>query len=337
MSNIIPSSPVPSWTPPQAKIVSRVVIGIGGFIALALASFGVVKVAPTMIDATELLTTLLTNWIYLGGVVAVLGLVWFLVYETFRTGGSINKLFRMQWESMINKATWAIIEIDPLSPFYERQKEVRARKATLADASARIDGIIRRFDETGNRYMKESQKHEGEARGAQGRIADNPRMKVMFETSSQAFKKTREMAQEMYAMRDRLIPVQQRTYELVDAAEVIDKNLDLDIRIAREKWDARKAMEDVNNAGRAIFSASEKAELADKAQQLIDTKYSDQLGALDNLMRTTQPMLDSIDLERATASEELLTQWQRESAVLIEGPKTAAIQDMSGSYANLIR
>jgi len=337
MSLVPTSSSTPStWSPPEAKAMRYTITGLIALVVISVVSLVVIKFVPTWIDAVDLLTKLTSSLTHLAITGAVLtGVIW-LLYEIFSPTGKINKLISMQYASFINKLTWSLLNIDPLSPYFERQKEVRAYKSRFEDAVGRLDGIMSRWRETADKYHADAKQHERKAKGAKTAAVSDQRFENVFTIESRAYQRCLDTAQEFEGYIARVEPVRKRLHQTVEAAEMVDQNLSLDIKIARDKWAAKEAFEEVNAAGRALFRGTEKAALAAQAAELIDVKYADQLGLLENLATTTQPLLDTIELEKVSAGSELLSKWESESTKLIEGPTAPAMQDQSSGLKKLL-
>lgn len=318
LTTTTPSQP---YELPEAKNVRK---GLKWLFMFGLAALGAtlfVKVAPTFDKALELLTKLTTDFTFLAINVAIACVVVFLVYQIISPNGKINQLLAMRFNSLINQALWASLNKDPLTPFYERQKEVRNDKGNLENAEGKLEGVMERIDTKAKAYAKEAEDHKRKFGGAQ---SDTARFGDTAKLEARAYQRCLETAETFRTMYNNLVPVQAKVRKLMEAANDADQNLDLEIRIARDTWDLQGSLETVNKAGRRIFRQSEKQALADKAQQVIDIKYADTLGQLRNLTQLIQPTLDSIDLDTATANTALLTQFQTESTQMLDAPRMMA-------------
>jgi hypothetical protein len=324
-----------TWQPPQAKIVKRVIVGGASIIAISIAAFGITKFVPTWIDAINLLNTMLrdfTSMLITGGI--LVGVGW-LLYETFSPSGSINKLFSQAYNSFINQLTWELLDIDPITPLLDKKKEMTGKKIEFDEAFAQFDGMIEHLAGTEARYVELMDKAESRAKAAKS------------EGNAQAFKdqsydygRYKETAANFARMRVKLEPVRATILKLQEASAEVIRNLETDIRVLRDQWEAQKSMGALDKAGRVILGKNSREDLAAEAQALIQQRYSEQIGRLQNLSDTTRPLLESIDLDKAAFGEDLLAQWSKDAA-MISAPTGQPMPMMpiidQTSFASLIR
>ena len=312
------------WRPPQEKIIRR---GVTGLIIFALATAGVMvfkTIAPTYISALELLHKLLQNMTTTAISAAVLaGVIW-LLYETFSPNGRIHGLFAQAYSALILKLTYELLNIDPISPLTDKRREMVQKKAAFDEAFANFDGTISHLRETENQYRSDAQEAEHEAKAADRLRSTDAKYQRAFDTATYKYGTLTNTAADFAKMRERLEPVRATIVKLQEAAATMIDNLDVDIRATKDKWAAQKNMSTMDKAARGIMVGDSREELAQDAQQLIEQKYAEQMGRLDNLSAVTQPLLDSIDLKKASFSQDLLLKWEQESAQLQLPAPTAA-------------
>lgn len=316
MNAIVPA--VTAWQPKEQKILSRGV-ALAALAAVATGgAFAFNMIAPTWIMALDLLQKLFSSGIYMLGTGAVLLTVGYVAYDTFVPGGKINKVVGQWYDSMINQATWALLDIDPLTPLYEQKRDMQGRKDVFDNAFADFDGTIENLRQQEVAYRADAEKAEKRAKAAHGRIAADPTMETTFASLSYESGRLHEAADGFATMRIRLEPVRNTIAKLRDAVVVILQQLDVDVRVARDTWAAQKSVEKMNKSARGVLN--QKYELAQEAMNIINTKYATQIGRLENLKDITKPLLDSISLDKGTYSEELLTKWETESASVLSLP-----------------
>jgi hypothetical protein len=304
------------WRPPQEKIIKRVVTGLVIFAFVTVGAMVIKTVAPTYISALDLLHKALQNMTTTAISAAVLAAVIWLIYETFFPGGRINGLFAQGYSALILKLTYELLNIDPISPLTDKRREMVEKKAAFDEAFANFDGTISHLKETEDQYRSDASEAEHEAKAADKLRASDPKYQRAFDTATYKYGTLTNTAADFAKMRARLEPVRATIVKLQEAAATMIDNLDVDIRATKDKWAAQKNMSTMDKAARGIMVGSSRQELAEDAQQLIEQKYSEQMGRLDNLSAVTQPLLDSIDLKKASFSQDLLLKWEQESSQL---------------------
>ena len=311
MTNLPAVTTIP-WTPKERVWVKR---GVSIAAIAVVATVGAVvfnSVAPTWIDALQYLKSLTenaTSALIAGGIFLGVG---YLLFDLFGEGGKLNALAGQFYSSMINKATWALLDIDPLSPLYDQRKEMESRKMVFDSSFADFDGTIENLRQKEQAYEADAKKAESRAKQAKAQSTDDVAMATTFQQLAYEAGRCREAAAQFAGMRLRLEPVRNTIMKLREAVVVMLSNLDIDIRIAKDTWAAQQNMDKMNQSARGVLQRS-KADLAADAMELINTKYAAQIGALENLKDITKPLLDSISLDKGTYSDELLVRWESES------------------------
>jgi hypothetical protein len=328
------------WRPPQEKIVRRTVAGLLIFAAATAGAMVIKTVAPTYISALDLLHRALQNMTTTAISAGVLAAVIWLLYETFWPGGRINRLFSQAYSALMLKLTYELLNIDPISPLTDKRREMVEKKAAFDEAFANFDGTISHLRQTEEQYRSDAAEAEHEAKAADRLRATDAKYQRAFDTATYKYGTLTNTAADFAKMRERLEPVRATIVKLQEAAATMIDNLDVDIRATKDKWAAQKNMSTMDKAARGIMIGSSRQELAEDAQQLIEQKYSEQMGRLDNLSAVTQPLLDSIDLKKASFSQDLLLKWEQESSQLqLPAPVggTAAPALSNQEFSGLIR
>lgn len=311
-----------TWQPPQTKTTKKIVGGVllvGGALAVAK---GVTIVAPTITDAINLTQKLLASTTYMmvtGAVTIGVGLlIWDILSPHAPMGGKLNRLLGAAYSSFCNKLTWALVEVDPITPLTDKRAEMEARKREYDEAFASFDGMLRHIVETKNRYVTQAADAENRAKAASRTMATNPEMKRAFDSESYKHGSFVKASTDFARMEAQLRPVRDTIVRLQEAAAQVISQLDIDISVLKERWQLQQDMAKMDKSARRILTKSDQAALAQQAQELIERNYAVQIGRLENLSTATQPLLDSINLDKATFSEDLLVKWQEEAAEAIE-------------------
>lgn len=340
MSLIPTSTDTAEWTPPQAKAVRlglNIAIGAG---LLAGTTFLINAFVPNLTLALTNLTEFVQSLTGMAISVGILMVVGWLMIEIFSKNGKINKLFAQAYSSFINNLTWRMLDIDPITPLEDMRKEALREKATFDEGFAKFDGVIVNFAKQEQSFRETAKIAEGKGRAAKAKFdAGEMRMKAVMEGLLYEAGESLKAAERFRSRREELMPVRENIRELQEAAEVMISSIETDIKIQRIDWEAQKNMGDVAIAGRNILKGGQKKELAQKAAQLIDTKYAYQMGRLRNLADTSRNLIDSVDLNSATYSQEFLTKWQEEANPnqLQQPVPMPMLQDQNAEFAKLVR
>jgi hypothetical protein len=309
-----------TWHPPQEKIVSRLFTGASIFAVVVGASLVIKTFVPTISDALALLQKLLANTITTAITAGALAATLWVLYETFSPKGKINGLFAQAYSSFIHNITLELLNVDPMSPLKDSLAAVQKKKAYYDEQFAVFDGQISKLNESINTFTDKAKKSESRAKAAQ-----TQGNKTAFDQAAYESGSARETADDLAKMAARLITVRTVIVRLQDAANDLIYKLGIDIESTQIRWDTAKSMSGIEGAARSIISSGGKSDLAKEAQAIVQSKYAVAIGRLENLNDTAMPLLNSMDMDKATYSQELLDKWDAEDHSPIAIPMTATI------------
>ena len=301
------NTPPTEWHPPQEKAISRGFKILIGLVISIGASIGVHMFVPTLTDAIQDIHNLIattTSTLITGGILAVV--VW-LLYETFSKNGKINGLFAQAYSSFIHRMTLELLNVDPITPLTDNLRQVKARKARYDEQFARFDGTIQTLTQ------KEAQFRQSAAHAEQqAKAANTQGMTDAFKRAASKAGIDGQTADSFARMKAGLIPVRGVIVRLQSAANDIIYDLENQITATQAQWEMAKSMSALDREARGI-TLNSKTALAQEAQKLVDTQFATSLGRLNNLETAAQPLLESVDLDRATYSQALLDKWEQEA------------------------
>jgi hypothetical protein len=312
MSNDLVSTP---WTPPESKVMQSIVKW-GGLAALVIGGFIAFNTfAPTVVTAVTLLNLILQDATHM--IISGVGLIivaW-LARETISPAGSINRLLRMPYWIMVNGLTRFFLNIDPLSPITERLQAVRADQAQFQKQFETLDGLISSLHDKAANYRDQSAKAQ-----RLGIAATKQGQKAAAEVAISNFGRFKDAADSYEATAQRLDPIRKTFQNISQACDITAQKLETERTLLADKWQVQKAVGSATKAASRILGRSKTQvwDMAQQAETLIDTKYSEELGHLDHLKNYAEPFLQSIDVENASYSEEMFQQVQTGGAKLLE-------------------
>lgn len=310
MANDITTTP--AWMPKQTIVASKwiryAILGVLGFAALKLFN----GAAPTMVDALRLAEQLFQHGIYalvaFGGLLAT----YFGLISLFSKKGLLNALVT----SMINLAVRRWIATDPVQPILDRIASVAQNKETVDVSKSRVRGTMGNMQQKAIDFRSKAHKAEDTARAAHG--------KAQYAASEQiAIRQARtysDTADKLEMMYHRMEPIYQTLSNVSQACDVMVQNLQAESESLRATWDAQKAMGAATDAANDAmgFTKSQQWNMAEEAENIINTKYGEELGRLDDLTASIEPTLQTMNLEDATFSEELFSKVQADAGKVVQ-------------------
>ena len=318
----------PAWVPSQVQTTAKwgKYLIWGGLVIGGVWLFN--GFAPSVVQAQVLLYEILTNSTKLIEAGAGFLIAVFLFHEVFFKSGHINKLLNMWYLSAINSAVRQVITIDPLTPIDERITSLQRDQANFEANAARVDSVLssigNKRDEA-TRKAADAARHIAAARNA-GASAANA-----LQSYSNQYGAYTKASQDYDSMYQRLLPISGVLKQVSQAiANTLDK-LKLDRGLLKDKWALQEAAHGAaDSAGKLLGrSKDETWNLADQAEDVINSKYGEELGYLEHMKSYADPLLESISLDNATYSEEALQQVTVSGQKMIQS--TAATPMPSGA------
>lgn len=329
MANDLVSTP---WSPPESAIMQKVV-KYGGTAALAGAAiYAFTLFAPTMVSALTLAALILSDATHMviSGVVLVITL--WLARETLSPTGSINHLLRLPYWSIVNGLTKLFIVIDPLTRLDTRIASVRADQNIFERQFETLAGLISNLREKAARYREASLKAQ-----RLGVAASRTGATAAADVSAHKFGSFKEAADSFDATAARLEPARATFQKISQAVDVTAQKLEIERDILADKWATQKAVHAATDSASRILGRSKTQVWADaqQAEQIIDDKYGEELGHLEHLKSYAEPFLQSIDVENASYSEDMLAQIQTGGAKLVQSTEATQLPAPSVAYASI--
>lgn len=311
----MPNDLAPMWTPPESKTMSAV-MKYGTMAAIAGGGvYAFTQFAPTMIDAVTLADTLLqdgTHMLISGGL--LVGTCWFL-YETLSPAGHINRLLRLPYWLLINGLTRFFITIDPLSPIDERIKSVRADKEDVDKNVEKLSGIVSNL-----REQEESFRAQSADAQKRGIAAHSRHLQDLEDVQAHNFGTFRDTADDLGKLRGKIEPALETLEQVSRSCDVMVQKLTTERAAFKAKWDAQIGVANAMRSASRVLGRSRTQvwDMAEQAASIINDRYGEELGHLEHLKSVTKPLMESIDLDNATYSEEMLAQVTTTGAKLIQ-------------------
>ncbi len=229
-----------------------------------------------------------------------------------------------------SRATWALINADPVAHLRIWLEEVRADKAEFSKQLEAIGGAKATVEASRDKALEKARRSQREygAGMNQGRTD--------MGTSSVAAGKYAESAGRYAKMLIPLTTLEQELTKLYAVYEREEFNLKTDIDIQSTEWDvAQHAGKALDSAFRFLTKKSKKQAFAEQASKVISDRYSSQFGRLRTLKNMSQDLIRTFDLETGMYDADAYEKWQRETALVIDNRSGQPVQSpMAVSHAD---
>ncbi len=306
----------PTWEPKETKTTSLLMkIVIWGAL-IGLGTWGIHTYVPDMITAISLVRQLIgegIQTIFVG--LGFAGLL-FLIYSCFFKGGIFNAALSQAWRNLARSTTMLVITSDPLAPLTDQLDEMHAQAEEFDDALNKFDGAIENVNQAKDESLKNAKTAEGRAKAAyvEYQNTHDTAYQAQFKDFSDECNSYTQAANDYDVMvKTKLNPARVSLMKLREANASIIHKLEVQVDILTKKFAVGKAVDLTNAATRKIMRGTDRKQMADMAQQVIQTQFADSLGSLKSLTDLNKKLIDSIDLDKGSFSMELLDKWNAEA------------------------
>jgi TolA-binding protein len=291
---------------PKQEIVTRWVIrgalAVGAVVAINAFGPSVNGALTLLHDATE--TTLKTGLLVVAG---------FAIYKFLPA-------FNLLLNSLARKATWRVIEFDPISPLENYQIEIKQEGQKFADQIRQLSGTVSQINTNRDDLMKQSDDAQAQY-DAGMRLGKDPSSLRSFATRAGTL---RASAQNISTVSARIAPVLDLLRKMYDVYKFQENELDDKIIGKKAEWSAFKAADASMNSARKLLSGSSKQlQFYEDASSLITKEFGSVFGQLNDLQLASQEVIDSIDIQKGVYDMEAFNRWQAKAKPLLIADQTS--------------
>lgn len=285
---------------PKQEVITRWAIRAA---LLAGAVIGINAFGPSVNGALTLLhtataTTMRTGMLLLGG---------FAVFKFLPT-------FNLLLNSLARKATWSLIEFDPISPLENYQDNIKSEGQKFADQIRQLSGTVSQIET--NRDDLIHQADEAQTQYEAGmRQGKTPEQLRSFATRAGTLRKS---ADTISNVSGRISPVLDLLRKMYDVYKFQENELADKIIGKKAEWSAFKAADAGMNSARKLLSGSSKQlKFYEDASTLISNEFGTVFGQLNDLQLASQEVIDSIDIQKGVYDMEAFDRWQAKAKPLL--------------------
>lgn len=292
---------------PKQEIVTRWLIRgalvVGAVIGINTFGPSVNGALTLLHDATE--TTLKTGLLVVAG---------FAVYKFLPT---LNLLLN----SLARKATWRVIEFDPISPLENYQIEIKKEGQKFADQIRQLSGTVSSIETNRDDLMKQADDAQAQY-DAGMRLGKDPSSLRSFATRAGTLRNSAENISNVSA---RIAPVLDLLRKMYAVYKFQENELADKIVGKKAEWSAFKAADASMNSARKLLSGNSKQlQFYEDASSLIAKEFGSVFGQLNDLQLASQEVIDSIDIQKGVYDMQAFERWQAKAKPLLIEDHTGA-------------
>lgn len=298
-SNSIAGLPIPS----QEK-VARVATHIG------LGALGIAGILVFMPYINQALNLVLSGVISGAEIAVITGLTFVGIFAAIR----LWPVYKMLVESFANKATWAVLEYDPITPIRLWLQEVNKDKEELESQYREVGGVISQNEQVVASDLAKAQTADKRFAEAVREHGDDSNEAKLMSLEPGTLRETAERikanTQPLYVVRDTL-------KEVVDATAYTQRKAELDVEAVQQEYAAAQAVGRATDAAnRVLRSRSDRKQKAMDSMKIIHDRYAANFGRLQSLRQLSQEVITSVDMDKGTYHQEALERLRNESRMI---------------------
>jgi hypothetical protein len=211
------------------------------------------------------------------------------------------------------RATWALVNADPVGHLRIWLKEVRADKQEFANQLEGIGQAIATVESSMGKANDAATTAQNRYNSAmKNGKSDTQTYSVAAGKYSESVKRYEKMLGPLKMLEREL----QKLYEVYEREEF---SLATDIDIQSKEWEvAQRAGAALDSAFRFLTKKSKKQVFAEQASKVISDRYASQFGRLRTLKNMSHDLIETFDLETGEYDAIAYEKWQQQSSLVID-------------------
>ncbi len=288
--------------PTQEKVARWVTWGIIGAAGVAALNFALPHLNTLVFNAAELAKNGMYLTFMLAGLLAtVYGVITFA------------PLFVQAVNVLSARATWALVEADPVGHLRVWLKEVRGDKEAFFGQLEAIGQAIGTVEGSRDAAQGEAEKAQNRYNAAKSQGRDDA---SMFSVNAGKYGDSVKRFEKMLGPLKMLEAELQKLYRVYEREEF---GLATDIDIQSKEWEvAQRAGSALDSAFRFLTKKSKKQAFAEQASKVIADRYAGQFGRLRTLKNMSHDLIATFDLETGMYDERAYLNWQQATTQVID-------------------
>lgn len=300
-------STIPGLPPPTQERVTR---WLGHGVVAVIGVVGVITFMPFINKALNLLVNGVFSAIQLG--LLVVGAV---------TAGFAVKMFWPIYvrliESFANKATWAVLNYDPVTPMELWLKQMNGNLDSLKAQYTTIRGVIAKTEQIVSDNLRDAKDAQRKFESAAAQYGPKSSQALLLSikpgTLQNSAERIKQSTQTLYAIRDTLSAV-------IDASQYKLTEAQADVDAFKQEYEIANVTESAtNSANRVLHLTGQRKDDAMKSMKIIHDKFSSSFGRLQSLQDMSQDIITNANVEKGEYYQQALDRMRTESRMITGG------------------
>ena len=281
----------------------------GGIVLAALVIGG----GYLLYQALPILIPLMSNVLYLAGMLLVLGAIVYMVLDP-----KMRNLVWYMYKSIMRSVTSLFIKIDPIGILKSYVDDLKDNLRKMNRQISILRGQMHKLQEIIFNNRKEIQNNLTMA--SKAKEMDQKAMVILKSRKAGRLKDSNLRLEDLYKKMEILYRVLTRMYE---NSEILLEDIQDQVKVKEQERKAIRASHSAMKSAMSIISGdSDKRAMFDAALEAVADDVSQKVGEMERFMELSENFMNSIDLQNGVFEEEgmkMLEKWEKEGVSLLLG------------------
>lgn len=284
--------------------------GVTGMIFLAALIIGGGVLLSSALPA---LIALAQNTLYLAGMLAVLGVIVYMVLDP-----KMRSLVWYMYKSVMRWMTGLFVQIDPIGILKSYVDELKNNLRKMNKQISQLRGQMHKLQEVIHNNKKDIQTNLNLA--SKARSSNKEAIMILKSRKAGRLKESNLRLEDLYKKMEILYRVLTKMYE---NSQILMEDIKDQVEVKEQE---RKAIHASHNAMKSAMSVisgdPDKRAMFDMAMEAVTEDVAQKVGEMERFMEMSSSFMDSVDLQNGIFEEEglkMLEKWEQEGVSLILG------------------
>ena len=270
---------------------------------------------------------ILANTLYMAGVIAVLGILVYLVLDP-----KMRNLVFYMYKSVMRAITGMFVQIDPIGILKSYVEELQNNLRKMNKQISQLRGEMHKLKE----LIVNNEREINNNLQLAGKAKDTNKRNVMILKSRRAgrLKDSNVRLETLYQKMEVLYRVLTKMYE---NSQILSEDIKDQVMVKEQERKAIHASHGAMTSAMSVINGDpDQRAMFDMAMENITEDVANKVGEMERFMEMSSNFMDSVDLQNGVFEEEgmqMLEEWEKESTSLLLGEEkgTLLLQAESGT------
>ncbi|NRB51684.1 MAG: hypothetical protein HRU41_28690 [Saprospiraceae bacterium] len=284
--------------------------GVTGMIFLAALIIGG---GVLLSSALPLLISLAQNTLYLAGMLAVLGVLVYMVLDP-----KMRTLVWYMYKSVMRWVTGLFVQIDPIGILKSYVDDLKSNLRKMNKQISQLRGQMHKLQEVIHNNKKDIQTNLNLA--SKAKSSNKDAIMILKSRKAGRLKESNMRLEDLYKKMEIMYRVLTKMYE---NSQILMEDIKDQVEVKEQE---RKAIHASHNAMKSAMSVisgdPDKRAMFDMAMEAVTEDVAQKVGEMERFMEMSSSFMDSVDLQNGIFEEEglkMLEKWEKEGVSLILG------------------